>query len=136
VKAAKRIAIVVLVYIGIVVAFESMIGTLQPVNPTTLVITTTDQEGHANDRVLARLESQDQLYIAANHWPRAWYRQALENPQVKVALDLEGVEKKAYRAVPITGDEYERVESEHHAGIGFRILTGFPPRHFLRLDPE
>ena len=135
-KAAKAIAILLLVYIGIVVAFESMIGYFQPANQGTLVITTTDQGGNANDRVLARLESEGKLYVAANHWPRAWYRQALENPSVEVALDLEGVEKKAYRAVPVTGDEHERVEGEHSAGIGFRILTGFPPRYFVRLDPN
>lgn len=134
-KAAKGIAILLLVYIGIVVAFESMIGYFQPVNQTTLVITTTHQNGSSNDRVLARLESDGKLYVAANHWPRAWYRQALENPNVEVALDVEGVEKKAYRAVPINGDEHERVEGENSAGIGFRILTGFPPRYFLRLDP-
>jgi hypothetical protein len=136
VKAAKAIAILLLVYIGIVVAFESMIGYFQPANQGTLVITTTDQGGNANDRVLARLESDGKLYVAANHWPRAWYRQALENPSVEVALDLEGAEKEAYRAVPITGDEHERVEGEHRAGIGFRILTGFPPRYFVRLDPN
>jgi len=136
VKAVKAIAIVILVYIGIVVAFESMIGFFQPANQGTLVITTTDDGGNPNDRVLARLESEGKLYVAANHWPRAWYRQALENPDVEVALDLEGVEKKAYRAVPVSGDEHERVEGENSAGIGFRILTGFPPRYFIRLDPS
>lgn len=135
-KAVKAIAIVILVYIGIVVAFESMIGFFQPANQGTLVITTTDDGGNPNDRVLARLESEGKLYVAANHWPRAWYRQALENPDVEVALDLEGVEKKAYRAVPVSGDEHERVEGENSAGIGFRILTGFPPRYFIRLDPS
>jgi hypothetical protein len=136
VKAAKTIVILVLVYVGIVVAFESMIGYLQPANDGTLVITTTDQDGNSNDRVLARLESDGKLYVAANHWPRAWYRQALENPDVEVALDVEGVEKRAYRAVPVGGDEHARVEGEHSASIGFRILTGFPPRYFIRLDPS
>ena len=37
-KALKIAAIVVLVYVGIVVAFESLIGTLQPSSGATLVI--------------------------------------------------------------------------------------------------
>jgi hypothetical protein len=32
--------------------------------------------------------------------------------------------------------EHDRVEREHKHGLGFRILTGFPPRYFLRLDPR
>ncbi len=73
--------------VGIVIAFESMIGFLQRSTGTTLVITTTDEAGNSNDRVLARLESNGQLYVSANHWPRAWYAQALENPNVRVTLE-------------------------------------------------
>ena len=131
-KALKLIAILFLIYIGIVVAFESLIGVFQPAGQTTLVITTTDDDGTTNDRVLARLESNGQLYVAANHWPRAWYNQALENPNVQVSLDGE---KAAYLAVPATNEEHNRVDSEHGLGLVVRILTGFPPRYFFRLDP-
>lgn len=131
-KALKIIAILLLVYIGVVAAFESYLGYVQPENQRTLIITTTDANGTTNDRVLASLESDGQLYVAANHWPRAWYRQALANPNVQVTL---GVEKSVFVAVPITGEEAVRVNSEHRHGLGFRILTGFPPRYFLRLDP-
>ena len=132
-KIVKGIGIALLVYIGIVVAFESMIGVLQPTNQNTLVISTTDDDGNSNDRVLARLESKGQLFVAANHWPRAWYEQALENPNVQVTLD-EG--KGDYRAVPATDEEHARVNGENPQGVGFRILTGFSPRRFLRLDPR
>jgi hypothetical protein len=132
VKAVKRIVIVLLVYVGIVVAFESMIGFFQPASETTLVITTID-EGGTHDRVLARLESNGQLYVAANHWPRAWYNRALENPDVKVTLDDQTGD---YRAVPVSGQEHDRVDGENRLGLMFRILTGFPPRYFLRLDPR
>ena len=71
--------------------------------------------------------------MAANHWPRAWYRRALMNPEVQVTMDGE---KRDYRAVPVTGVEHDRVEAEHRAPVVFRILTGFPPRYFLRLDPR
>ncbi len=44
-KALKIAAIVVLAYVGIVVAFESLIGYFQPTAGSTLVITTFDQDG-------------------------------------------------------------------------------------------
>ena len=78
-KAVKLIAILFVVYVGIVIAFESLIGYFQPADETTLVITTTAEDGNPNDRVLSRLESNGQLYVAANHWPRAWYNRALDN---------------------------------------------------------
>ena len=132
-KALKIAAIVLLVYVGIVAAFESLIGTLQPASGATIVLTTFDADGKAHDRVVSRLESDGKLYVAANHWPRAWYRRALANPEVKVTLD--GA-KADYRAVPVTGAEHDRVESENRHGLFFRFLTGFPPRYFVRLDPR
>ena len=132
-KAVKIIIILILVYVGIVVTFESLIGYFQPAGQSTLVITTTDEDGNTNDRVLARLESNGQVFVAANHWPRAWYRQVLKNPQVQV--DFAG-EKNNYVAVPATDEEHNRVNSENSQGIVFRLLTGFPPRYFVRLDPR
>ena len=132
-KALKIVAIVVLVYLGIVVAFESLIGYFQPTAGSTLVITTLDSDGAPHDRVVARLESGGQLYVAANHWPRAWYRRALANPEVQASV---AGQKGAYRAIPVSGVEHDRVDSENSLGVGFRILTGFPPRIFLRLDPR
>jgi hypothetical protein len=132
-RALKIVAIVLLVYVGIVVAFESLIGYFQPAGASTLVITTFDAQGAPHDRVVSRLESGGQLYVAANHWPRAWYRRALENPEVQAALDGR---KGDYRAVPVTGEEHARVDGEHGLPLVFRIVTGFPPRHLLRLDPR
>jgi hypothetical protein len=132
-KAVKIVVISLCVYGGIVVAFESMIGFFQPAGETTLVITTTDSDGNANPRVLSRVDSDGKLYVSANHWPRAWYNHALENPQVSVTLD--GVEG-AYQAVPVAGAELDRLNAEHMHPLTFRILTGFPPRYFLRLDPQ
>ena len=132
-KALKIVAIVVLVYVGIVVAFESMIGFFQPAAGSTLVITTFDAGGAPHDRVVSRLESDGQIYVAANHWPRAWYRRALANPEVRATIDGQA---RDYRAVPVTGAEHDRVESENRHGVVFRILTGFPPRYFVRLDPR
>ncbi len=132
-KALKIAALAVLVYVGIVVAFESLIGYFQPAAGSILVITTFEGDGTPHDRVVSRLESDGQLYVAANHWPRAWYKRALENPDVAVTIDGE---KGDYRAVSVTGAEHDRVDGENSLGVVFRILTGFPPRYFVRLDPR
>lgn len=132
-RALKVAAIGLCAYAAIILAFESLIGVLQPADARTLVITTIDSEGNLHDRVLTRLESGGALYVAANHWPRRWYRQALENPDVRVTRDGE---TGAYRAVPVAAEEHDRIQQEHAVGIFFRVLTGFPPRKFVRLDPR
>jgi hypothetical protein len=132
-KALKIVGIATLAYVGIIVAFESSLGYFQPRAGSTLVITTFDEEGTPHDRVVSRLESNGQLYVAANHWPRAWYHRALENPEVQVTVDGE---TRDYRAVPVTGGEHDRVDADNSLGVIFRILTGFPPRYFVRLEPR
>jgi hypothetical protein len=132
-KALKIIATMVLVYVGIVAAFEASIGYFQPAPGSTLVITTFDGDGTPHDRVVSRLESDGKLYVAANHWPRAWYRRVLAKPEVRITMDGE---KGDYRAVPVTGTEHDRVDADNGLGVVFRILTGFPPRYFLRLEPR
>ena len=132
-KNVKWLIILFLVYVGIVFTFESLLGYFQPAGQGTLVITTSAGDGSLSDRVLAHLESNGQLYVAANHWPRAWYTNALANPNVQVRVD--GT-KSAYRAVPVSGTEHDRVDQEHRLGIVFQILTAFPPRYFVRLDPS
>ncbi len=132
-KTLKLIAIALVVYVAIVAAFESSIGFFQPAPGSTLVITTIDADGTSHDRVVARLETEGKLYVSANPWPRAWYRRALANPNVQITVDGE---KRDVRAVPVTGAEHDRVEREHPHSLGFRIVTGFPPRYFVRLDPR
>ena len=132
-KIFKIAAVLVLIYAGIVTAFESLIGYRQPRMGSAVVITTFDSKGEPHDRVVSQLKSDGHLYIAANHWPRAWYRRALANPDVSVEMD--GV-KADYRAVPVTGEEHDRVAADNPVGTVFRFLTGFPPRYFVRLDPR
>ena len=131
-KALKILGIVLAGYVAIVVLFESLIGIFQPESEQTLVITTQSESGETHDRVLARLESGGKIYGAANHWPRAWYTRAKENPNVRVTLDGAAAD---YRAVPVTGAEHEQVDADQPLPFFFRVLTGFPPRYFLRLDP-
>ena len=124
-KIAKIIAVLLIAYVSVVVTFESLLGVFQPANQRTLVITTADASGTKNDRVLSRLESNGKIYVAANHWPRAWYKRALINPNVEAMID----EKKAsYRVVPL--DEEEQLR------LGLRILTRFPSRYVVGLVPQ
>lgn len=128
----RTAAIVVVVYVLLVVAFESLLGYFQPEAQGTLVITTVDTEGNSHDRVLSGLESDGMSYVAVNHWPRAWYERVKENPKVKITRDGE---TKDYVAVPVSGEEHARVANDNPVGIAFRIIVGFAPRYFVRLDP-
>lgn len=131
-KIIKMVAILLLVYVGIVATFESLLGYFQPANQGTLKITTQAADGTRSQRVLAQLETDGQLYVAANHWPRAWYREALANPRVEIE---NAAGQGSYIAVPLEGAEHDRINEANALGLGFRILTGFPPRYLLRLDP-
>jgi hypothetical protein len=98
-----------------------------------LVTTTTGDSGESRTRRLARLDSDGRVYVSAHHWPRAWYRRAVDNPDVRVEID--GVESD-FVGVPVTGEEFERVAAEYPLPLPIRFLMGFPPpREILRLDP-
>ena len=130
----KKIAIgLVIAYASVVILFESLLGFYQPQSEATLTITTTNNAGEQKDRVLSRIVANERLYVAANHWPRAWYRQTLANPEVVVTLDGES---NAYTAVAVEGSEHDQVDSSSPLPFTFRLLTGFPPRYFIRLDPR
>ena len=131
-KAVKILGVLVLVYVAIVVIFESLLGYFQPEAGDTVVITTFDADGEGGSRVLSGLDSGERFYVAVNHWPRAWYRRALANPAVQITRNGE---TRDLVAVPVTGEELQRVRTEHPIPVGVRALMGFAPRRFLRLDP-
>ena len=132
-KLAKIFGVLALVYVGLVVVFESAIGYFQPQGGDTLVLTVRDGDGARYDRVLSRIEVDDQVYVAVNHWPRSWFNKLREKPQVEVTFSGKTA---AYRAVEVTASaEIERLNRARPLGIGTRILTGFPPRKFVRFDP-
>ena len=79
------------------------------------------------------VEAGYELKLAANHWPRAWYHRALENPDVSVTRNGETTD---YRAVPVTEEERERLLDESGFPLVAYVFTGFAPRQFLRLDPR
>jgi hypothetical protein len=133
VRLLRILVIATVVYAAIVTAFETLIGVLQPQSGSVLVITTFDDAGVPHDRVVSKLDLDGKLYVATNHWPRAWYRRALAKPEVQATI---GGQRSDYRAVPVSGAEHDQVNGAHPLPVFFRILTGFPPRYFLRLDPR
>ena len=136
-KALKWLGIVAAVYVSFVVVFETgYLGMYQPSFEDSgipmLVLTTTDDSGKSRDRMLARMETDGKLYVSAHHWPRGWYKRALKNPNVRIKIhDM----VSDYIAVPVDGEEFERVATEHPLPLPVRFLMGFPPpREILRLD--
>ncbi len=132
-KILKIMLITIGIYAGLVVVFESLLGYFQPESQTTLMIITEDGEGRANQRVLQKLSSQGSIYVAANHWPRAWYHQVLEKPDVKAIIDGETAD---YAASKVTAAEHNTLATKFAHSIWFRVLTGFPPREFVKLTPK
>ncbi len=126
------------VYVVFVLAFEAgYLGMLQPSfeeqGIPMLVLTTTDDAGNSHDRMLARFETDKNLYVSAHHWTRGWHRRAIDNPNVQVRIDGDLSE---FVAVPVDGEEFRRVAAAHPLPFMVRFLMGFPPpRDVLRLDP-
>lgn len=134
----ELLAIVAASYVGLVIAFEVLVVTMgarqakRGVQPGEdwIVIATTDENG-SREAVVAGVESKGHLYASANHWPRGWYRRVRANPDIEVTRSGE---RLSYRAVPVVGEERERVVRDYRLPWVVRFLTGFPPRSFLRLD--
>ena len=130
-KWLKIVIVLVLLYVGLVVTFESLLGYFQPTYASTLVIATTSDDGEERQRVLEALNIDGELYVAVNHWPRSWYRRVRNNPSVSVVIEERSGE---YVAHLLEGGEHNRVAGQNNLGLVFRFLTGFPPRYFLWLE--
>ncbi len=127
--ATLGLCILAAAHTGCMTAFAAF----QPENigGATIVITTTGADGESYDRVLSPIDDDGQLVVAANHWPRAWYHRALENPDVRVTREGEITD---YRAVPVSEEERERLLDESGFPLVAYVFTGFAPRQFLRLE--
>ena len=131
-KAFKTASFALLAYVGIVILFESSLGYFQPRNENTLLLSMQDTSGQTHDRVLSPFELNDELYVAVNHWPRQWYKRLKANPSV--TLVYQG-ESKQVLAVTVTETaELSQITEAYQLGFLFRLLTGFPPRAFVRLE--
>jgi hypothetical protein len=127
----KFVVLLVLLYFGLVVIFESLLGYFQPTYASTLIIATTSDDGEERQRVLQALNIDGELYVAVNHWPRNWYRRVLNNPSVSVVTEEGSGE---YVAHLLKGEEHNQIAAKNDPGLVFRFLTGFPPRYFLWLE--
>ena len=135
-RVLKWVGGILAVYVVFVVLFETLfLGLYQPKlegsGVPMLVLTTTDDSGESRDRRLARIVSDEKVYVSAHHWPRGWYHRAVENPAVRVEMDGTVGD---YVAVPVDGDEAERVAADFPIPLPVRFVMGFPPeRDILRL---
>jgi hypothetical protein len=134
----RRRAIAILSLLSLAAAHTgcmTAIAAFQPedIGGKTIVLTTTDADGESHERVLSPIDYDGRLFVAANHWPRAWYRRALANPDVSVRRDGKTTD---YRAVPVGEEERERLLDESGFPLVAYVFTGFAPRRFLRLDPR
>lgn len=133
-KRAIKIGICFLIlYAAIVILFETLLGTTQPTYDGIMIITSFEEDGEAIDRVVARLDLEGQIYVAVNHWPRAWARRIQRNPEVQ--LTYQG-ETWNYTSVVLEGAEHDQGAIDFSVPFSFRFLTGFPPRYFFRFDPK
>ncbi|NKB34383.1 MAG: alpha/beta fold hydrolase [Pseudomonadales bacterium] len=98
-----------------------------------MIITSFEDDGEAVDRVVSRLERGGGVYVAVNHWPRAWAGRIQRNPDVQITFEGETWN---YTAVVLEGAEHDRAAIDFSVPFGFRFLTGFPPRYFFRFDPK
>ncbi|MDG2060663.1 MAG: hypothetical protein P8J93_02460 [SAR86 cluster bacterium] len=153
-KVLKRLGIIALVYVVFVLLFETVfLGMYQPSFEAAegcpnakgqktlrrdcgipmIAITTTNDKGMTNSRMVARFVTNEKLYVSAHHWTRGWHKAALKNPNVQG--EIQG-NIKDYIAVPIEGEEFNQVAAEHPLPLGVKFMMGFPPpRQILRLDP-
>lgn len=139
-RIAKWLGIALVAYVLLVCAFEGLVGYMgkrqaeNGVSPDQdwIVVHTRADDG-LRDTVVAGVDIDGHLYVAANHWPRGWFRRAEANPDLEVTRRGQ---RAPYHALAPEGAERERVARAYALPLAIRFLTGFPPREFLRLDPR
>ena len=137
-KALKWMGGILGFYVLFVMVFEiGYLGYTQPSFEDSgipmLVLTTQTTSGDTKDTMLARVDLGGKIYVSAHHWSRGWHSNALVNPRVAVTIDGE---RSEHLAVPVAGEEFERVAQAMPLRLPVRFLMGFPllPREILRLD--
>ena len=131
-KSIKILAFAITAYVGIVATIGAAVAYFQPTMPGVLLLTTTDAEGETYDRLLGRAEIDGVLYLVSNSWLRRWYHRAIAHPNVEVTMDGG---RLAFTAVQLGATEHQRLVEKYPMPTWMKILAGFPPRRFLRLDP-
>ncbi len=126
------LASIIIGYFLLLLLLEAVIWKAQPSmdSGVTLFI---NQGGTVFARKLYGFDYHNKLYVSSNHWFRQWYYAILEEPQI--AVEHAGAIKPV-TAVPIDGEELSEVAREYKMGVVLRLMCGFAPRRFLRLDPR
>ena len=123
---------VVVGYVVLLLLLEAVIWKAQP-NMESGVTLFVSQGDTVFSRKLYGFDYHDKLYVSSNHWFRQWYHAILKNPDIEVE---HAGEVKPVTAVPIDGDEAAEIAREYTMGFVLRLMCGFAPRRFLRLDPR
>jgi len=82
-------------------------------------------------RKLFGLELDNKLYVSSNHWFRGWYHAVLQDPDIHVERDGK---TQSYLAIPVEPHERTEIAKHYDMGFGLRLLCGFAPQRFLRLE--
>jgi hypothetical protein len=120
-------------YAALVLLAATLIWRIQPAMDGGVTITVTPDGDTPIQRNLYGFERDGTLFVSSNHWFRQWYNAALENPDVDVTLD--GV-TRPFTAEAVQGEEHERLSREYNMGFVLRLICGFAPSKFLRLEPQ
>ena len=120
-------------YAVLVLFAETLVWRIQPTMDGGVTITVTPDGYTPIQRHLYGFERDGTLFVSSNHWFRKWYIAALKNPDVEITRD--GV-TRPFTAEAVHGEEHERLSREYSMGFVLRLICGFAPSKFLRLEPQ
>ena len=120
-------------YTVLVLLAETLVWRIQPTMDGGVTITVTPDGYTPIQRHLYGFERDGTLFVSSNHWFRKWYIAALKNPDVEITRD--GV-TRPFTAEAVHGEEHERLSREYSMGFVLRLICGFAPSKFLRLEPQ
>jgi hypothetical protein len=140
-RAARIVAIVLISYVGLALAFDAFIGVSQiGLGGPEGILRTTDDAGEIHESRMIVLQDGEVTWVQSGHHFRGWYHRLVKNPEVE--LEFEG-EVKAYRAVALNDPESKanmhRLIEERVGRVGaavVRTLLLFAEVKPVRLDPR
>jgi hypothetical protein len=142
-RTASALVLLVIVYVGLVLANDVIGVVFQPVlmqGSGEGTLRTFDQKGDVYENRLAVVDDGETPWIQSGHYFRGWYYRLLDNPEVEPVRDGK---VRVYRAVPIDTPETEELVSgllkQRIGSLRFyaiRTVLGFADMKPVRLDPR
>ena len=120
-------------YAALVLLAELLVWRIQPDMDGGVTITVTPDGGDPIKRTLFGFEHEGTLFVSSNHWFRKWYHAALQYPEIEVTRA--GV-TRPFIAAAVQGEEHKRVSRAYNMGFFLRLICGFAPSRFLKLQPQ